>query len=573
MASVPTTRPSDASLAPAEQHRLEALGRYAVLGQPGDPLFNELTVLAARLCGTPMAMLAFVDERHCWIKAALGLDLGREPRERALCDGTVRAGLLTVIHDTTLHPPTAAHPLVTGDPGVRFFAGEPLLTEDGHAIGALCVLDCVPRALGTEQAQSLRSLSRLAMRELDLRRGRDELHTVLERSRTAHEDEERSRRDRLNALFERVTGATARVGEEFFPSLVRNLALALEYRYAYVTECVDPAKTRVKMLALWAGDHFGEPQEFALAGTPCCEVFRCGELRQYTDRLTEIFPLATPPAGVVSYLGLPIRDSAGEVNGHLVLLDERPHAEEPWLRPALEIFASRAGAELERLHAERLRRRAMLELERVQGLLHAENEYLRSEVDKRGLDGIVGDSPAIVRVMEKVAQVAPTDTTVLILGETGTGKELVARAIHARSARQGRPMVCINCGAITPSLVESELFGHERGSFTGATSRRIGRFELADGGTIFLDEIGDLPLDLQVRLLRVIQEGELVRVGGTQPTRVNVRIIAATHRDLHEAVRAGTFRADLYYRLNVFPIRMPALRDRVHDLPALAEHF
>jgi DNA-binding NtrC family response regulator len=186
---------------------------------------------------------------------------------------------------------------------------------------------------------------------------------------------------------------------------------------------------------------------------------------------------------------------------------------------------------------------------------------------------ILGRSPGIAAVLEKVRQVAGTDTTVLIRGETGTGKELIANAIHAGSARRSRPLVAVNCGAIASGLVESELFGHEKGAFTGALTRKIGRFEQADGGTLFLDEIGDLAPDLQVKLLRVLQEGELNRVGGTQPIRVDVRVIAATHRDLPAMVQRGDFRQDLYYRLNVFPILVPPLRDRREDIPLLAEHL
>jgi transcriptional regulator with GAF, ATPase, and Fis domain len=194
----------------------------------------------------------------------------------------------------------------------------------------------------------------------------------------------------------------------------------------------------------------------------------------------------------------------------------------------------------------------------------------------RGSEGgsqIVGASPAIARVLEKLEQVAPTDTTVLIRGETGTGKELIARAIHQGSPRRDQPWIAVNCGAIAPGLVESELFGHEKGAFTGAVSRKTGKFELADGGTLFLDEIGDLSSELQVKLLRVLQEGEFVRVGGTESVRVDVRIIAATHRDLSAMVQRGDFRQDLYYRLNVFPILVPPLRERQDDVRLLARHF
>src|SRR5437660_1566978 len=186
---------------------------------------------------------------------------------------------------------------------------------------------------------------------------------------------------------------------------------------------------------------------------------------------------------------------------------------------------------------------------------------------------IVGSSPALQAVLSRVARVAPTDSTVLITGETGTGKELVARAIHKRSQRSGRAFVSVNCAAVPPSLVASELFGHEKGAFTGAQQRRLGRFELAEGGTIFLDEIGELPAETQIALLRVLQEREFERVGGSHPISTDVRVIAATNRNLQAALAAGTFRLDLFYRLSVFPIEVPPLRERKEDIPLLLEYF
>jgi transcriptional regulator with GAF, ATPase, and Fis domain len=190
-----------------------------------------------------------------------------------------------------------------------------------------------------------------------------------------------------------------------------------------------------------------------------------------------------------------------------------------------------------------------------------------------GFDGIVGESEALRSVLHLVGQVAPVETTVLLTGETGTGKELIARAIHENSDRRGRPLIKINCGAIPQGVVESELFGHEKGAFTGAINRRIGKFELANGGTLFMDEVGELPPDVQVKLLRVLQEQEFERVGGTTAQKVDVRVIAATNRDLAAEVAAGRFRADLYYRLNVFPIHLPPLRERTDDIPLLVKHF
>jgi formate hydrogenlyase transcriptional activator len=206
--------------------------------------------------------------------------------------------------------------------------------------------------------------------------------------------------------------------------------------------------------------------------------------------------------------------------------------------------------------------------------LYKENIALKEEIDQASMfEEIVGSSEPLRRVLAHVARVARTDSTVLITGETGTGKELVARAIHKRSSRSGRAFIRVNCGAIPQSLIGSELFGHEKGAFTGATQRRLGRFELADGGTIFLDEVGELPMETQIALLRVLQEREFERVGGTKPLNVDIRVLAATNRDLQGAVNAKRFRQDLYYRLNVFPIQMPSLRERIDDIPLLVEYL
>jgi transcriptional regulator with GAF, ATPase, and Fis domain len=228
----------------------------------------------------------------------------------------------------------------------------------------------------------------------------------------------------------------------------------------------------------------------------------------------------------------------------------------------------------ERKRAEADLQKAVDEIKKLKDQLYEENVALREEVDKTSMfEEIVGESAALQTVLARVAKVARTDSTVLITGETGTGKELIARAIHKRSERAARAFVSVNCAAVPSSLIGSELFGHEKGAFTGATQRRLGRFELADGGTIFLDEIGELPPDTQIALLHVLQEREFERLGGTKVIRANVRVIAATNRDLENSIDAGTFRSDLYYRLNVFPIEMPPLRERKEDISLLVEYF
>ena len=228
----------------------------------------------------------------------------------------------------------------------------------------------------------------------------------------------------------------------------------------------------------------------------------------------------------------------------------------------------------ERKQAEQKLKKAHSEIEQLKNRLQAENTYLQEQINlTHKFEDILGQSQSLKSVLGQVEKVAPTDTTVLILGETGTGKELFARALHNLSPRNNRPLVKVNCAALPANLIESELFGHEKGSFTGATARRIGRFELAHEGTIFLDEIAELPLELQAKLLRVLQEGEIERLGDSKTIEINVRIIAATHRDLKQMVSDKTFREDLYYRLSVFPLTIPTLRERQPDISLLVQWF
>ncbi len=277
-------------------------------------------------------------------------------------------------------------------------------------------------------------------------------------------------------------------------------------------------------------------------------------------------------AGAVDYITKPIQheEVLARVNTHLSL--RRLQKELRQMNIVLEEKVEERTSELT-LSNKKLKA-ALEELQLLKNKLQQENIYLKEEIDfSHNFNEIITNSRGMKLLLTQIEQVAGTDSTVLILGETGTGKELIARAVHSTGKRSSHPLVKVNCAALPANLIESELFGHEKGAFTGALAKKIGRFELADGGTIFLDEIGDLPLELQSKLLRILQEGEYERLGNPHTFEVDVRVIAATNRNLEESIDNGTFREDLYYRLNVFPLQLPPLRERENDIPLLVKFF
>jgi len=496
----------------------------------------------------------------------------------------------------------------------------------------------------------------------------------------------------LVALKKIVEGTATHTGNEFFRSLVKNLAESIDAHGVWVSEFI-PDTNRLRALAFWLEDHFEEEYEYDIVGTPCEESLKHPDLFHIPDNIVELFPDDRPSLkrqNAVSYLGFPLKDEDGVILGHLALLDDKPMEEIPEAFAIFKIFASRAEAELRRHRYEqkliereaKLNRLvngmmdAMVELNErliitqfnqaalktfgekrefmagtpikefvdapslkkilhavsnlenskgevrashLQGLLtcirkngntfpaeaslskyqndgkdyyglfirdmeepvkarqdlkklNAEAAILREKAESNYLTSeIISGDEKMLRVIEQINQVAWTDATALIRGETGTGKELIARAIHKASRRKDKPMIMLNCAALPAELIESELFGHVKGAFTGATAEREGRFSLAEGGTIFLDEIGELPIMLQAKLLRVLQEGEFEPLGSSRTKKVNVRVIAATNRHLEEEIKTGKFREDLYYRLNVFPIWAPPLRERGNDVILIAQ--
>ncbi len=300
------------------------------------------------------------------------------------------------------------------------------------------------------------------------------------------------------------------------------------------------------------------------------DIFRVSDIDELPDRFWREKQYARDQGGIKSILFIPAR-IGGIIVGAITFVSYKVKRDWPdeltqRLRLLWEIFSNA----LERKRADQKIQNALAEIKQLKDRLEAENVYLRDQIDvEYKHEEIIGKSKAIKDVLLQIKQVAATGSTVLILGETGTGKELIARAIHNASPRKSRAMIKVNCAALPASLIEAELFGHEKGAYTGATSSQIGRFEAANGSTIFLDEIGELPLELQSKLLRVIQEGQFERLGNPKPISVDVRVIAATNQNLAQAVKDGSFREDLYYRLNVFPISVPPLRERREDIPLL----
>jgi formate hydrogenlyase transcriptional activator len=827
-----------------EPNRLAVLRSYEILDTPPEPAFDRLAKLAAQICGAPYAAIFFIDGARQFFKAKVGFTDGCAPDLPEFYSQTIRQSDLFIVPDAMQDERFVLNQMVMGATQVRFYAGMPLMTTEGHTIGTLCVLDRIPRQLTKDQGDALGVLAHEVLTEMELRRTRKSLEEGM-----FQQDPALSARYKADEFLRSlVEGTVASTGEDFLRELVKHVASALGIRYAFVGYLLH--ESRIRTLAFWKGDGYLDQVEYSLDGTPCTKVI-LGETCHYAQGVQELFPrdqdLVT--LGVASYLAVPLKDPKGQVLGHLVAMDSKPmtltsdeievfklfgeragveihrqvietslKAREATLRtiaegtarevgveffrslvknlatalnveyayiselgeddqtfrsragwgkgqplpqfnvPArgpcetvlkrncvhhssklrelyphvqliqdigvesycgvplvsvsgsvlghlavmdsnpmpderlvswvLHIFAARAAAEIERLHMEaqlkeneerlrdlfdeapiayvyegldskllRVNRTAMKSLgitaDQVEGLygrdfvpntpdaqrrlkeafssvgkgidtsgvvlelrrkdngkplwmkwwsrpdpsgtytrtmflditeqvlmeqekarLEAQNVYLQEEIKgTHNFEELIGGSTSLKKVLKNVERVAPTDSTVLITGETGTGKELIARAIHNLSPRKGRPLVKVNCAAIPAGLIESELFGHEKGAFTGALAKKVGRFELADKGTIFLDEIGELPLDLQSKLLRVLQEGEFERVGGTQTFKVNVRVIAATNRDLEQQSKTGHYRPDLYYRLNVFPIHLPALREREGDITLLVQYF
>ena len=511
-----------------EAERLNALRRYQILDTPPEPAFDRIAEMAAKFFQVPMAGVSLVDEDRVWFKSRVGIDVPQTARDAGLCSTAMLSQGIFHLRDAALDERATAHSLVH-DLGIRFYAGASLRTEQGLNLGTVWVLDQKPRELASSEAEMLRMLAALAMNQMELRLYADKV-ARLERA-------ERTIGDQLREANNRLAQS-----EEQFRDLFEEAPIA------YVHQGVDTRIFRANRTAM------------QILGVKPDEI---GGLLG-----TSFFP-DTPEAQRRLRDAIPLLANGTDENGVVLELrrkdDGRPLWVRWWCRPE-------PGAGYTRSMFMDITDQVLTEQQKAR--LEAQNAYLLDEIRaEQNFGAIIGGSSGLRKVMQQVQLVAPTDATVLITGESGTGKELVARAIHEQSARCERPLIKLNCSAVPEGLFESEFFGHVKGAFTGALKDKPGRFELADGGTLFLDEIGEVPLAMQAKLLRVLQEQELERLGDTRTRKVNVRVIAASNRNLKKEVDEGRFRQDLFYRLSVFPIEILPLRERREDIAPLVANF
>jgi formate hydrogenlyase transcriptional activator len=511
-----------------EAERLDALRRYQILDTPPEPAFDRIAEMAASFFHAPMAGVSLVDADRVWFKSRLGINVHQTARDAGLCSTAMLSQGVYHLSDAA-HDQRALRHSFVADLGIRFYAAAPLRNHEGFNLGTVWVLDQKPRELASSEAETLRMLAALAMNQMELR---------LYAEKVAHlEQAQRKSGEQLREVNERLAQS-----EERFRDLFEEAPIAYVYG-DNDTRILQANSAAMKMFGL-------KPEEIpGVFGTSLVPDTPDAKRRLRDGR--ELINRGIYPKGVV--LELRRRD------------DGRPLWVEWWYSPM-------PGGKLVSSMFIDITDRVLMEQEKAR--LEAHNAYLLDEIrSEKNFGDIIGGSSGLRKVMQQVQLVAPTDATVLVTGESGTGKELIARAIHERSARSQRALVKLNCSAVPEGLFESEFFGHVKGAFTGALKDKPGRFELADGGTLFLDEIGEVPLAMQAKLLRVLQEQELERLGDIRTRKVNVRIIAASNRDLKKEVDEGRFRQDLFYRLSVFPIEVPPLRERREDIPLLFANF
>jgi formate hydrogenlyase transcriptional activator len=563
-----------------DEARLDSLRRTSILDTPPEEAFDRLTRLATKVLHVPVAIVSLVDGDRQFFKSQCGLGgtlaaKRQTPLTQSFCKHAVERREPLLVPDLRLDPKFQDNSGIY-ERELLAYAGIPLITSEGHALGTFCVLDGQPHEWSQEEVGILQVLASSTMSEIELRRLGSELRSLSDNLQGLVESRTRELRDseqRQRVLLD-VNNAivTCLDRESLFAATATALARVIPYdRAALVLH--DPARDIFKVLGV-AGPVPSPP--IIPLGTEWPRLqSRSGWIFDHRTPMLDVDLRESPPffehpllikEGIRAAASVPL-EIKGKLMGTLNVGSRTPGRYGEAEVSLLEAIAEQVSLALENLLAYE-------EIAALKSRLEEENLYLQEEVRSEAAFGdVIGESPAILGVLGKVRKVAGTDSTVLITGETGTGKELIVRAIHGLSRRKDKILVKVNCAALPAGVIESELFGHEKGAFTGALTRKVGRFELANGGTLFLDEVGDLPLALQAKLLRVLQEGEFERVGGTHTLKVDVRMIGATNRNLEQAVGEERYRADLYYRLNVFPIVIPPLRERPKDIPRLARHF
>jgi DNA-binding NtrC family response regulator len=524
---------------------------------------DSITALVARFFNAPISVINLVFHDHIIVKSVYGLEKAQADHLPEWCTDALAVGDVFCIANALEDPLTKADPLVVGEVGLRFYAAAPLRTREGHGIGILSVIDRKPRDITVSEKEFLRQMAALVIDLIGSHLTTNCLFTLIAS---------------LTNGASRSASLTA--DKQLLQLLAENLAKALNVDYVFIGEYDGRGTGLPSTVAFFdAGAVNGKKQDYyrethwpyiPLLHTYQNEVY-------YMSKKQGQFPHEQHMADlrIESYAGIKLTDPALPGFGAIAILDTKPIKYLGLMRSALAIFAGLALAELKQ-RRESLAGQNLLEAS-ARRFHNDLNNSLISKSKQQQLawlaDQVIGNSPAIQETREllRLAIIKQADS-VLFIGETGTGKGVCAAAIHEGIGGHGS-FVDVNCAALPRELIESELFGHEKGSFTGATSRKIGLFEQAEGGTIFLDEIAELPPDLQVKLLTVLQRRELRRIGGSQAIRINVRVIAATNCPLQIALNDGTFRRDLFFRIGSLRIDLPAMRDRGDDVILLARHF
>jgi len=546
-----------------EKSRFTVLRHFEVLGTSPEPAFDHITTLIAWYFNVPISYIGLIGQDRIIFMSLYGLEKPADTPQANWLLAPSASEDIYCIPNALEDPRTKDNPLVTSEFGLRFYAAAPLRTQDGYSMGILSVIDHKPREMSINEKEFLRQMASMAVDMIESRLIANRLTTLIAFS-----------------AIEAPRFASLSADGQLLQVLADNLAQALDVAYVFIGEPGEHGNASPTTVAFYAaGTILGQEQEYyRTTNWPYIPLLQADQKEiYYPSKAQDQFPYEPRMAAlrINGYAGLKLTDPALRGFGAIAILDIKPIRDLWLLRSALAAFAGLALGELKR---RRTRSVGWSHSETFAGRVHIGfNHSLIGKSKEQQLawltDRIIGNSPSIQEARELLRlPIIKQADSVLLMGETGTGKGVSALAIHEGTGARGR-FIEVNCAALPRELIESELFGHEKGSFTGAIGRKIGLFEEANDGTIFLDEIAELPPDLQVKLLSVLQSNELRRVGGAQSIPINVRVIAATNRPLKIALNDGTLRHDLFFRIGSWRVELPPLRDREDDIFLLARHF